>query len=432
MKTVDPQLIESYLQKTENYLNQKLIPFWSARAVDTKYGGFQTNYDRNGHRTEVTEKSFLAQCRCIFTLSFVQRLGFQWPDGEASLKQGLDFLFTHFRDKENEGYFWIVEEDGQVKDDNKIIYGHSFLIYGLAEYALLTGDDSAKKEACRLFDWLQTKVADTEYGGYLEHFDRQMNLKKSHKDFPVHKSLDVHMHLMEAFTTLYELTGEEKHRNALLEIIELIFDKMVDPEMGTGISMFTQDWKPIPNVELDTVWGRDRFDEQGKSINITSYGHNIELAWLYLHALDILAIPRANHIDRVKPIFEHTYANRVDWTNGGLYVEGECSGPVTEPTKEFWQQAEAMVGFLDAYALTGDIKYFDAFTNIHDFVFDKMIHWEQGDWFALLEADGTIIWDYMGTSWKVFYHTVRGTCLVVMKLRALNAIALSRQVKWEN
>ena len=419
MQTFGPQLIKSYLEKTENYLNEKLIPFWSARAVDQKYGGFQTNYDRDGHRSDVTEKSFLAQCRCIFTISHTQRLGFHWPDGTASLKQGLDFLLKHFHDKEFDGYYWIVEEDGRVKDENKIIYGHSFLIYGLAEYALLSGDDAAKQEACRVFEWLQEKVADSEHGGYLEHFDRQMNLKRSHKDFPVHKSLDVHMHLMEAFTTLYELTGEEKHKNALLEIIELIFDKMVDPGIGTGISMFTQEWQPIPNVELDTVWGRDRFDENGKGVNITSYGHNIELAWLYLHALDILGIPRKNHLDRVLPIFEHTYVNGVDWGNGGLYVEGKTQGKVTEPTKEFWQQAEGMVGFLDAYQLTREDKYFKAFQNIHDFVFAKMIHWEQGDWYALLEEDGTIIWDYMGTSWKVFYHTVRGTCLVVKKLREL-------------
>jgi len=48
-----------------------------------------------------------------------------------------------------------------------------------------------------------------------------------------------------------------------------------------------------------------------------------------------------------------------------------------------------------------------------------MINWEQGDWYALLEEDGTIVWDYMGTSWKVLYHTVRGTCLVAKKLKQL-------------
>lgn len=408
--------ISSYLEKTNHYLNQQLIPFWAARAVEPRFGGFQTNYDSNGKRTKVTEKSLLSQCRAIFTIAHAMRLGFHWPGGREALQQGIDFLFKHFRDPQYDGYYWIVEADGTPKDDNKIIYGHSFLIYGLAEYALLTGDEVAKREARRIFDLLQEKVADQEHGGYFEHFNRQFNLKKARGDFNSHKSLDVHMHLMEAFTTLYELTQAAAHKKALMEVIDLIFDKMVDPETRTGISMFTAEWQPIPNVELETVWGRDRFNEEGKGVDITSYGHNIELAWLYLHAQDILGIPRKKSLDRVLPIYEHTYEKGVDWKYGGLYVEGKRRGAVTEPTKEFWQQAEGMVGFLDAYLLTGNKKYLDAFYNVHDFVFSKMINWDLGEWLALLDEKGNVIWDYMGTSWKVFYHTVRGTCQVIRKL----------------
>jgi len=408
-----------YLTKTSDYLNNNLIPFWSEKAVDQKYGGFQTNYDRNGNRTDVTEKSFLSQCRSIFTISHAMRLGFDWPNGKEVLEQGIEFLFKHFRDNENNGYYWIVEEDGTPKDLNKIIYGHSFLIYGLSEYSLLTGNDEAKNEAIRIFDLLQDKVADQKDKGYFEHFDQFFNIKKSRDDIGAHKSLDVHMHLMEAYTTLFELTKAENHKQALLDVIELIFDKMVEPVTGTGISMFTSDWKPISNVELDTVWGRDRFDEDGKNTDITSYGHNIELTWLYLHAQDILEISRQESLQRVLPVYEHTFSNGIDWKFGGLYVEGERFGPATELTKEFWQQAEAMVGFLDAYRVTNDQKYLDAFMNVHNFVFEKMINWEQGEWFALLDEKGDLIWDYMGTSWKVFYHTVRGTCQIVKRLEKI-------------
>lgn len=415
------QMIEELLTKTESYLNDRLIPFWAKKAVEPKFGGFQTNYDRNGIRTGVTEKSFLSQVRAVFTISHAMRLGFEWPNGREAIQQGIEFLKNHFHDKEYDGYYWITAEDGTPTDTNKIIYGHSFLIYGFSEYALLTGDQFAKEEAIRIFNMLQTKVADLVHGGYHEHFDRYFNLKKARDDFGSHKSLDVHMHLMEAFTTLYELTGEENHRKALLDVIDLIFDKMIDPTTGTGISMFTHDWKPIANVELDTVWGRDRFDEDGKGTDITSYGHNIEFAWLYLHAQDILGIPRENSLDNVIPIYEHTFKNGIDWKQGGIFVEGERNGPPTERTKEFWQQAEALVGFLDAYMLTKDSRYLEAYKNVHDFVFEKVINWDQGEWFALLEENGDLIWDYMGTSWKVFYHTVRGTCQITDKMKKLLA-----------
>jgi len=411
--------MQEYLQKSKEYLNSKLIPFWASRAVEPKFGGFQTNYDRDGIRTDVTEKSFLAQCRSIFTISHAMRLGFDWPNGKDAVQQGINFLLKYFRDNEYDGYYWIVEEDGHPIDENKIIYGHSFLIYGLSEYALLTGDKTAESEAVRIFDLVQEKVADKKNGGYYEHFDRYFNLKQARGDIGTHKSLDVHMHLMEAYTTLYELTQTKNHREALLSVIELIFDKMVDKLTGTGISMFTEDWRPIANVELDTVWGRDRFDEDGKSVDITSYGHNIELAWLYLHAQDILGIPREKSLDRVVPIYEHTYQKGIDWKYGGIFVEGQRRGEPTEVTKEFWQQAEAMVGFLDAYLVTGQEKYLKAFRNVHEFVFTKNINWDKGEWYALLEREGNVVWDYMGTSWKVFYHTVRGTCQVIKKLEKI-------------
>ena len=411
--------MQEYLNKTKEYLDSKLIPFWAARAVEAKYGGFQTNYDKDGNRTDVTEKSFLAQCRSIFTISHAMRLGFDWPNGREALQNGIAFLFKYFHDREYDGYYWIVEEDGHPVDENKIIYGHSFLIYGLSEYTLLTGDQAAESEAVRIFDLLQEKAADREYGGYYEHFNRFFNRKQARGDIGAHKSLDVHIHLMEAYTTLYECTQAENHKRALLDIIELIFDKMIDADTGTGISMFSCDWKPIANVELDTVWGRDRFNEAGKSSDITSYGHNIELAWLYLHAQDILGFPREKSLDRVLPIYEHTYQRGIDWKYGGIFVEGQRNGEPTEVTKEFWQQAEAMVGFLDAYLVTGNEKYLQAFKNVHDFVFTKIINWEQGEWYALMDREGNVIWDYMGTSWKVFYHTVRGTCQVIRKLEQI-------------
>jgi mannobiose 2-epimerase len=411
--------MKEYLKQSQDYFTNKLIPFWAERAVEKKYGGFQTNYDRNGKRTEVREKALLTQVRAIFSIAHTLRLGFDWPGGYEALEQGIDFLFNHLHDKEYDGYYWIVDEDGTVIDDSKIIYGHSFLIYGLSEHALLTGDKRSRDEAIRIFDLLQEKVADPDYGGYYEHFDRKFNLKAARKDIKAFKSLDVHMHLMEAFTTLYELTNDSKHRKALEDVIDLIFDKMIEPKTGTGISMFTDKWEPINNVELDTVWGRDRFDEDGKSPDITSYGHNIELTWLYLHSQDILGIPREQSRARVVPVYEHTFARGVDWEYGGLYVEGERTGDATEKTKEFWQQAEAMIGFLDAYLFTKDEKYLKAYKNIHDFVFTKMINWDQGEWFALTERNGDLIWDYMGTNWKVFYHTVRGMAEIIKRLEKI-------------
>jgi mannobiose 2-epimerase len=409
-------VLEILLQSTRDYLENKLLPFWTERIVDPEHGGFQTNYDRNGRRTDVADKTLLCQARVLFTLSHALRLGYEWNGADAMLQQGIDFLERAFRDRQFDGYTWIVDRQGNTLDDRKVIYGHAFLIYGFAEYALLSGDQYARQRACDIFELVMSRATDLRHGGFFEHFDRRFALEAVRPDGIHHKSLDVHMHLMEAFTALYELTGASHHRQALEEIMDLIFDRMVDTETGTGIAMFRPDWTPVANVQLNTLWGSDRFDPTGKPPHITSYGHNIELAWLYLHGLDILGVDRKTALPRVAPIFDHTRNHGVDWECGGLYVEGDRAGEATEKTKEFWQQAEALVGFLDAADLTGDDSYLDAFRNIHTFVFTHMINWEQGEWFPLLARDGTVLWDYMGHNWKICYHTIRGMVEVVKRL----------------
>lgn len=413
--------IRAVLHATETYLRDRLLPFWIARAPEPDFGGFQTNYDRHGRRTAVTEKTLLCQARCLVTLARACRLGWEWPGARDVLEQGVRFLEKAFRDPVHDGYVWITAADGTWLDDRKVLYGHAFLIYAYSELALLTGSPASRDRAGELFDLVVSRAADLEHGGFLEHFDRGFAAEAVRGDGLLHKSLDVHMHLLEAFTTLSELTGSPRHRRALEQVTELIFRRMVDPETGTGIAMFGTDWSPLPNLQLNTLWGSDRFDPAGKPPEITSYGHNIELAWLYLHSLDILGVPREAGRSRVEPIFRHTLEHGLDRRYGGVFTEGHRLHGPTETNKEFWQQAEALVGFLDAYALTGETCYWEAFQQVHDFVFRHAINWEQGEWFPLLARDGAVLWDYMGHNWKICYHTIRSMCEVIARLRRLAA-----------
>ncbi len=412
-------VLSDYLVRTRGYLTEKLIPFWAERIVDPEFGGFQANYDEDGKRTSVREKSLLCQARTLFTFSHCLRQGFDWPGAQAQIAQGIQFLHRHFLDGEYGGYYWMVDADGSVLEDKKVLYGHSFLIYGFAEYALLTGDAEALENACRLFDLIQSKARDEVNGGYIEHFHRNFEVASSDGGGRVLKSLDVHMHLMEAFTTLYECTREAKHKAALEDVITLIFNRMIDPDTGTGVSMFTRDWGPVGNTELGTVWGADRFADKEKPPEVTSFGHNLEFAWLYLHSLDILGVPAESQRDRLLPIFDHALKHGVDRVFGGLYVEGTRQGVLVDDHKEFWQQAEALVGFLAAYGLTGERRYLEAFRTIHDFVFSKMIHPALGEWYCLLGRKGDVLRPYLGSNWKICYHTLRAVSLVVKRLEAL-------------
>jgi mannose/cellobiose epimerase-like protein (N-acyl-D-glucosamine 2-epimerase family) len=406
-------------KETENHLVNELLPFWTKRMVDERNGGFITHFNREGKDTGEDEKSLIAQTRCLYTAASSHRAGYGEGIFTGMAKHGADFLINRMWDTEHGGFFWMMDREGNVKIDKKIIYGHSFAIYSMSEYALATGDHRGIEYAEKVFDLIQKYCADTMYGGYWEMFHRDWTLCGPGSQGGDRKTLDVHMHLMEAFTSLYECTGKEVHRRKLLEIIDLMLYRIIHPKYKTGIPQFFKDWSIAPQIKFDIVWGWDRFTEEGIKSNVTdntSCGHNTEFAWLLIHALKILGVDPSGYRDLFRTIFDHTVKNGIDWEYGGVYVEGPHAGGVSDREKEFWQQAEVLIGMLDAFIMFKDPVYWDAYKNVHRFVFDKMINKGVGEWWPLLTREGVPVWTHMSHSWKVNYHTVRSMIQSIKRL----------------
>ena len=139
------------------------------------------------------------------------------------------------------------------------------------------------------------------------------------------------------------------------------------------------------------------------------------------HAFSITKIDSKNYKDLFRIIYNHTINNGIDYEFGGVYVEGSHAGGVYDREKEFWQQAEVLIGMLDAYLLFDDEKYWDAYKNVHQFVFDKVINKEIGEWYPLLTRRGEPIWTHMGNSWKTNYHSVRS---IIQSIQRMDKILL--------
>ena len=402
-----------------DHLTGELLPFWTSRILDNTYGGYITHFDKDGNDTGEDEKSLIAQTRSVYTLSSAHRAGYGEGKLASMARHGVDYLIDKMWDREYGGFVWMTDRKGNIKIDQKIIYGHSFAIYALSEYTLATGDQRGIEYARKIFDLLQKYCLEPVYGGYREMFHRDWTLCGPGSQGGDRKTLDVHMHLMEAFTTLYECSGLEVHRRKLLEIIDILFNHILHPVYKTGIPQFFKDWTVAPQIRFDIIWGWDRFSDEGQKINVsdnTCYGHNAEFAWLLLHALDVLKISPDIHRDTLKVLFDHTVDNGIDAEFGGVYVEGSHSGGVYDREKEFWQQAEVLIGMLDAWLVFKDEKYWNAYKNVHRFVFDKCINKEVGEWYPLLTRRGEPIWTHMGHSWKINYHTVRSMIKSIKRL----------------
>jgi mannobiose 2-epimerase len=410
--------------ESEHHLKNELLPFWLDRCKDEKNGGFITQFDKDGYDTGEDQKSLIAQTRTIFTMASAHRAGY--GDGVCAeyAAFGLEFLLEKMWDKKYGGFFWTTDRLGNIQIDKKIGYGLSFCIYSLSEYTLATGDPIGLEYAEKVFDALQVHAVDTMYGGYFEMFERDWSLCGPGAGGGDRKTLDFHMHLMEALTTLYEASGKEIHRRKLEESIELLIHRIQHPTYKTGIPQFWRDWSVAPQIKFDIVWGWDRFSEDGAKSNAednTSYGHNVEFAWLFMHALKVLGTDWHDYKDLIVTQFDHCLRDGIDWDYGGVYVEGSHAGGVYDREKEFWQQAEVLIGMLDACYFIDMEKYWSAYENVHRFIHDKMIHHEVGEWWPLTTREGEPIWTHMSHSWKVNYHTVRAMVQSILRLERLIA-----------
>ena len=410
---IDAKKVSACLEECKQHLTTELLPFWLDRCRDDENGGFITHFDKDGNDSGEDEKSMLAQARTVYSMASAHRAGYGEGRCAEYARHGVDFLIDKMWDEEHGGFFWITDRAGNVTCDKKILYGLSFIMYAFSEYTMATGDGRGIEYAEKTFDLLKKHAADTMYGGYFEMFERNWDLCGPGPQGGDRKTLDVHMHLMEAFTTLYECTAQPIHKRTLVEDIDLLIKRILHPEYATGIPQFTPDWKVAPQIKFDIVWGWDRFAEGGQKDNAednTSAGHNVEFAWLLTHATDILGDCFDRYKTIIKKATDHGLTNGVDPEYGGVYVEGPHSGGVHDMEKEFWQQAEVMIGMLEACLRFGPDGYWAAYENVHRFVFDKMINHPVGEWWPLTTREGEPIWTHMSHSWKVNYHTIR--CMV--------------------
>lgn len=396
-------------QEMQMVLQEKIIPFWLERSVDQEFGGYITSFDQNGIFNGNDAKYIVTQSRMLW--GFSQLMLFADPGQKVQMEeaahQGYRFIIDHFWDPEHGGFYWQLNRNGSVADASKLTYGEGFAIYALSEYAQRYHVNEALEYAEKTFDLLQIYAADTEYGGYYENIEENWRISRGDVWAGDRKSLDIHMHLMEAFTTLYDASGKEIHRRKLIESIELILNHMVNREKGYGYNQFDLQFKQIPAINIMRTWNAERETNTtiAQPADTTSYGHNVELSWLMDHAYKILGKNCQDPI--LYRLLDHSLVYGYDYEYGGLYRDGIADQSVLVTDKEWWQNFEALVGYLNGYVKFCDIKYWDAFVRTWEFVKTKFINMEVGESRQLLDRTGKAIVANVGNPWKGIYHTGR-------------------------
>lgn len=404
-------------QEIQALLADRIIPFWLDRAVDTQYGGYLTSFDENGRFDGNGVKYMVTQSRMLWGFSYLAPFAHpeDRPRMKAAADQGFEFFKKYFFDPMYGGVYWMLNRDGSVADPAKLVYGEGFAIYALAQYAITYQSEEALTLAESVFDLLQKYCADTRFGGYFENVERDFSLSPAGEYAGDRKSLDIHMHLLEAFTALYQASGKEIHRRKLKEVLDVITDHMVDREHGFGFNQFRTDFTRIPAIAIKRTWNAERETNEAiaEPADTTSYGHNIELTWLADLALQKLNCERSEYDALFNRILHHSLKHGVDWQNGGVYRDGVGCGDALVLDKEWWQNFEAMTGLLNGWRMFGEERLLEGFLNVWTFVRDNFMNMELGESRQMLSVSGEPLVSNLGNPWKGIYHTGRALAVCI-------------------
>jgi len=410
MSSPDPA---DYAARIEADLLRNILPFWMERVADKAQQRFVGSLTNDLVADPAAERGALLTSRILWTYS-AAFARYRDPAYLAMADTAYADLSLHFADGRDGGYWWSIAADGRVLRDRKQVYGQAFAIYALAEYHGAAGLAEPLERAISLYRLLEEHAVERRHGGYLEAFDRQWrpiaDMRLSEVDLNEPKSQNTHLHVMEAYTRLLEAWPDAGLRRALAALVEVMLGRIVNPGTGHLGLFFSEDWTP----RSDRV----------------SYGHDIEAAWLLTRAAEVLKDPALSA--RIEPlavkIAEVTLAEGVD-SDGGVFNEGGPGG-LTNTNKEWWPQAEAVVGFINAYELSRAERLLGAALRTWDFIEGNLIDRRRGEWLRGVTRDGRVLDKELKVSfWKCPYHNGRTGLEAVRRLRGLTGRAANLKAR---
>jgi mannobiose 2-epimerase len=382
-------------QQVKEELVHNIMPFWAEKMPDDVNGGFYGQISGNGELVAHADKGGILNARILWSFSsaYLQEKN---PIYLEMANRAKTYLLDHFFDPEDGGTYWTISFDGKPVDTKKQIYSQAFFIYAFTEHYRASGEESSLQTAIELFQIIEKCSFDPELNGYFEAYSRNWilldDLRLSEKDENEKKTMNTHLHILEAYTNLYRVWKDERLEKQLQNLILIFIQKIVNQQTFHLDLFFDENWN-------------------AKS-TIISYGHDIEASWLIDEAARVLGDQEL--LAQVQQICIKIAEASCD----GLQPDGsmvyETDKGHLETDRHWWVQSEAVVGFLNAYELTNDQEWLVKALKSWKYISENLIDRVGGEWFWSISNEG--IANTKGDKagfWKCPYHNSR-MCLEVM------------------
>jgi mannobiose 2-epimerase len=394
-KTIKQQLTIFKKELQDELKN--ILTWWAMFTPDNVNGGFYGKIDNDNQITKEAPKGSVLNARilCSFSAAYNHR---PEPGYLEMAERAYQYITDHFIDNEQGGVYWSVDYKGKPLDPKKQVYAISFTIYALSEYYRASKTEAAKQKAIDLFYLLVEKAYDPVKTGYFEAFTKDWkpieDLRLSAKDANEKKTMNTHLHVLEGYTNLFRIWPDKALGEHISSLLNNFFDHFIGKETGHLVLFFDEDW-----------------NQKG---HLVSYGHDIEATWLLLEAAEAIGDKESiKKIEEITIAMADAVITGLD-TDGGLWYEYEPAEDHLVKEKHWWVQAEAMIGFFNAWQISNDEKYLNIALKNWAFIKDKILDRQNGEWFwGIDESDEVMQGEDKAGIWKCPYHNSRA-CLEVM------------------
>lgn len=394
---MDNSRIKILKDEVKEILLYNILPYWIDKMIDDK-GGFYGRIDGNDNQIIGSDKGAILNARILWTFSSAFRL-FKKSEYLQMATRAKRVIINSFFDNEFGGIYWSIKENGEPKDTKKQIYALGFGIYGLSEYYRATSDKEALDYAISLFESIEKYSFDKDKNGYFEALTREWNeiddMRLSDKDVNERKTMNTHLHILEAYTNLYRVWKDKRLESQLRNLIDIFINNILDKNSSHLNLFFDEYW----NIKYRLI----------------SYGHDIEASWLIDQALSVLGEKRLK--DKIVPIIKDIAdaASQGLTNNGGMIYENNLENGKIEREYHWWVQAETVIGYLNIYQHTDDEKYLSMAINCWEFIKNNIIDYDNGEWYWSVDESGVRNRrDDKAGFWKCPYHNGR-MCMEIIE-----------------
>lgn len=388
---------EQLKREVTTELTSNILHFWETKMKDADGGFFGRMTGKNELIADAPRGGIL-NARILWTFSSAARVlkSLHYLDVARHAKE---YIFTYFFDADFGGTYWNLNSDGTPADTKKQIYSQAFFIYALVEYYRISNDELSLQKAKELFYLIEKYSFDSDKNGYFEAYSRDWrlldDLRLSEKDANEKKTMNTHLHVLEAYTNLFRVWKDELLGKQLKNLIELFLDRIINKVTHHLDLFFDENW-----TCKSTLY---------------SYGHDIEASWLLYEAAAVLDDKQTLSDVKELIIKIANAATEGLRDNGALMNEFNCETGHLDTNSDWWPQAEAMVGYFNAYECTGNDFYLENVYKSWNFIKEQIIDKENGEWTWSVSADGVrnTVDDKAGF-WKCPYHNGR-MCLEIIE-----------------